>query len=40
VVDEADLGDADQVIDAVFGLYGSAVESRITAWWENANYLL
>ena len=39
-VDEADLGRADQVIDAVLWFNGSTVESRVTTWWKNTNVLL
>jgi hypothetical protein len=35
--DEAHLGMADQVVDAVLGLNGSTVESRITTWWKNTS---
>src|SRR5687768_3109973 len=34
-IDQAHLGVADQVIDAVFGLRRTAVETWITAWWKN-----
>src|SRR5688572_22926441 len=39
-IDQAHLGGADQVIDAVFRFDGSAIESWVTTWWENTNLLL
>src|SRR5438477_5721618 len=35
VVDQTDFGGANELVDAVFGLYGSTVESRSSSWRVN-----
>jgi hypothetical protein len=35
-IDQPDLGGAYEIVDAVFGLYGSTVESRSSSWRVNA----